>query len=413
MGVSYDGDVRPVSASGFPFVDALDADQDGSTDYLVAGGDGIITTGISQTDPTGTTGGLPWDAVQVWRSYDSPYPVIVGYDQHGVLTINGNASLRWTHLSIGDTVDGVGEVEITGFGSLFQSDRDQLSQDHRRALSLANGKDIDAIVYNDLFGDTSDNPFTNWLPQLAGNYNCWVGRRGYGKLGIYSGARCVVRHRLFVACRETAEDTLTASPLSHADDAVDALLDVATVGDLATLEGAVGGELRIDSGAELVVTGVTADDRDPLSPPGIGSQDAQIGVAALPSVFGETAVVRLAGRLAPHGGLINQGTIVVPEAADGTLLVATKHLTNGADEPYDHAGTLTNSGLIVVKRDASLFVPSPLVNDGLIYLESGARLIVPQGVTGDGVIERSPCCPAAILVDEDGAKPAVECSVAF
>jgi len=113
--IGIQGVVSPSSPLSFPTPPfnvgqaPFDTDGDGILDWLTTGGNG--RAGLDQrflgTFPDGTDGGggidgFAWNAVDVWRGYETPQNIVVGdggFD--GSLSITAGGELRYQHLVLG------------------------------------------------------------------------------------------------------------------------------------------------------------------------------------------------------------------------------------------------------------------------------------------------------------------------
>lgn len=248
--IQIEGSVQPAAPTGFPVVGDADANDDGVIDFISTGGNGIITTGISQTDPTGGAGnGLPWDARRIYRNYDSAQNILIGdRQQSGRLAISAGGTLRYQHLVLGgvnrtsdgssplettinplqvpslvDTfvgaVDagtgGSGNMTISGLGSLFSNDPNLIDQTVQTALNLASGN---TGPITDLNNNTDD---TNWpfagnfsdstrdFGPATGGYDVIVGLNGNGSLDITAGGRMEVQDALMIGVDSQSNGSVT------------------------------------------------------------------------------------------------------------------------------------------------------------------------------------------------------------
>jgi hypothetical protein len=418
--ITFEGDVHPVSPAGFPVFGGSDADSNGVVDFLFPGGNGIITDGIDQTDPTGAPGGsigLAWDAPQVWRAYSSPHPVVVGHLSSGSLTISAGGNLRHEHCVVGMEPGSHGTLNVTGFGSLWNSDRDDLPNTARAAIALARGIAPSAVTYNMLFGRTAvGNPYPAVSPMQPGAYNLWCGRKGAGAVNITAGGRVVVRNRLLVGGYEPVEDTEMAGggspkPL-HPDTAgpINPVQKIVSPGDAATFLDGPGGVLILDGiGSAIYVVGKTGSNASPYPTKKTdgttaeqNTYNANINETAMTaaqspdSVIGQTSMMMLRSGAAAFfgGGLINRGVLVAGGAGanPGTALISFKPAIPPA------VATLTNNGLIYVRSGTTLAINGDIANEGEICVEPGAQLEL-QGTVSGNPVRFSTCSSVAYFIE--------------
>lgn len=375
MSANWEGDVASYDEADalfgnpggdFPALGAADTNNDGEVDGLTSGGNFLYTEDAHPTDPEGTTDDDAWDSVRIWRNWDSPYSVKIGANgQAGELSLSSQHKLRIMNLSIGEAVGSIGTFTVSGFGTLFCSDRDAFPQWVRDAISLATGGSIvpAAVTYDDL-GNEDDHPYAGHVKveQPAGNYNLWVGKAGSGYASISSGGVVEVRHQVIVG---GYYDGATLVAGQHGQ------LNIAGQGSLVFVHG----KFLADTGIPTAVT------------------------AAKPMQVTTAGVVLLSqGTLYSRTGIVNAGVIEAYGAYGEHSIISAGEWEY--DEEVIHVGELVNTGLIRVREGATLKLNCPLTNTGEIYLESGATLNCSAGILVAGVIRRAPCGPAAILIDE-------------
>lgn len=342
---SYYGDVWPARPVGFNATDVgLDFDQDGDEDAISSGGNQIVTDGINLTDPTATTGtGLPWDAQQVWRNWDSDHDVEVGRTGLGVLTVFAGEAMRPRHLVIGRDAGSVGSVSITGDGTHFSNSRENIPQAVKVAIELgqaAAGSDaaafwarVEAITYDEIGATDAGSPFAEFVRRAKGAWDVIVGRAGAGHLTVGSGALFEVEHRLLVGGYYNDDET----PLWVPGESGSVIFD--------SITGIVYGVYYADS----------------ESSPTDGT----------PSRFAANALVEMRQTMIEfRQGLQNDGRIVIRTGETPTVIV----------------GDLTNNGEI--------------------YVEAGATLIYKgaYSAAGGGRVVRAKCGAPSVIIGIDGVE---------
>lgn len=400
---AYLGDCHPAILEGFPFTNFSDPNEDGFNEYLPPAGTALITDGASPTNPDGSVGGLPWDDAQIYRAYHFQYPAIIGYrETRASATIAGGENLRCGHVILGMEAGSSGSFTVSGFGSLFSNDRDAVPGYIKRAIGLARSEDPDTITYPDLYTNTAGyvggSPFTNPpTPIPAGAYNLWCGRKGIGRLNVFQAGVANVRNRLLVGGYEPVEDTQFAgagTPNPEHPDAygpVNGVAKIVTVGEPLTWVDGPGGVVLIDGvGSLLTITGKTG---------------ASTATASPVSIIGRNGVVSITndGGLWAGSGLENRGVILV--GGEGSTNTITVSPTVAGTTP-----SLVNTGLIYVRKGATLALSGPVTNEGEIFIEHGGALTVTEAI--DGTAPKYGC-PTAFALLEDGLAYEVARTAAF
>lgn len=407
---SFEGDAHPVGPSGFDIEQTPDANEDGSFDFMVAGGNSVITDGVTGA-PDGDGGAaVAWDAPQVWRSFSSAFAVIVGNSGNCQVALNAGNQVNVLHVALGMLTGSNGRLDVVGVGSRLCNDRDaMLGEDNKQAIALARGVSSTTITYNHLFDGNSNtaNPNKHITPCPAINANLWVGRKGQGELSVEQGGQVIVRHRLLVGGYETDEDDEISggSPVVpyeyDPDSPIVDLMKVTTAGDLANWADATGGVVRISGvGSELVVTGLTANNQSPFPPEQTTGSTAENErynafldrtqkdpVKALDSLNGANGVFHFEGgrMVCANAGFTNRGLIGATGAAPSTIALMGSSVA------------LTNEGLLVVREGAVLVVEGTLANTSRVHLEPGATLVV-DSLANSGVVTRGQCGKPPILM---------------
>lgn len=307
--ISWEGSVLPTAPVGFPILGGVDTNNDGVSDFLFAGGNQIITDGINQTDPTGVTGiGLPWNAEQVWRAYDSAQNILVGdAGGSGTLSIFAGGKLRYQHLVIGgvsegtagatglvvnppgaigdrtfsvssytngNAVGGAGLVTISGFGSLFNNDPNLIDRADQIALNLANADPLDNVVV-DLASavQTAGNPFATFSTRAENEgFDVVVGLDGTGALSIEAGGRAEIQDALMVGVDSQSNGQVTVDGVGSSLAAYGRRRLLANLSEVRSSETAsfIGGR---GTGSLTVSNGARGDFYNGLSVGGPGGAD--------------------------------------------------------------------------------------------------------------------------------------------
>lgn len=399
--ISWSGDVYPSSPTGFPILGGADLDNNGVSDYLFSGGNGIITDGINNTDPTGATGiGLKWNSQQIWRAYRSPQSVIVGKTGRGILSVGSGAKLRPCHLVIGEELGAYGEMTVLGAGTEFDNDWANIAPSDMVALRLARPGDGEPN-WTWLYDTPNGNPFPHVSPAPPNNFNVWVGSRGTGSLTVATDAYFRVRHRLFVGGRETIDDaeTYTWPYQLSGGEYLESVNPINSVGDLSTWADAEGGVLVVSENALVDVLGIAGGNEHEFDfEVAVGESTADVtfaeseAAAALPSVFGiNTLTVLKGGTLRLGRGAEFRGVVVVEASQTPSRIIAS----NGAAK---------FEGVVIVRDGAKLLLSGSITNDGLIFEENGSVLSSVQTIGGTGLIWPCKCALTPVLLEAGAPK---------
>jgi hypothetical protein len=429
--ISWEGSVLPTAPTGFPILGGVDTNNDGVSDFLFAGGNQIITDGINQTDPTGVVGiGLPWNAEQVWRAYDSAQNILVGdVNQSGTLSIFAGGKLRYQNLVIGavsegppgsnglnfdlpgsieddsfrvtsytsgpNAVGGNGLVTISGFGSLFNNDPNLISRADQIALNLGDGAAIDRIVV-DLEGTVQEagNPFATFSTRnygaATGGFDVIVGLDGTAGLAITAGGRMEIQDALMVAVDSQSSGTVTVDGVGSSLSAFGRVELTQNLTEIRSVETAsfIGGR---GNGAMTVSNGARADFFNGLAVGALGGFD--LGTTARGSTQGDGSGIL---SVLNAGSIVNVYPSIVQSGAmaNNRALVIGERRTNITTTTFTPADANLQQGSLALGSNAVLNVAgrngvagnAAIGKRGLVTM-TGGRLQIDNDLESDGTIQ--------------------------
>lgn len=435
--IQFEGSVQPASPSGFPVVGGSDSNGDGVTDFLSTGGNGIITTGISQTDPTGLSGnGLPWNAQRIYRNYDTAQNILVGdQQQSGRLAISAGGTLRYQHLvlggvseltnststlnfeieeeddftvsnylsAVGPGTGGSGVMTVSGFGSLFSNDPNLIDQNVQTAINLARGNATNAFdVITDISGGNLDDSF--W--PFAGNfstredlvgYDVVVGLNGTGALSVTAGGRVEVQDALMVGVDTQSNGTvvvdgagsqLFAYGRTQLDEVGNTLTSTPSNETASFIGGRGNGSLAVSDGGR-------AEFLNGLS---IGAPTGQVlaasnNAADLGRGSGTVTVTGSGSLLNTYASFVSDGADDFDNHALTIGEIRTGTLSDSSFDPTDPANANLQAGTLAINLGAIVTTAANNGNDadaaigkrGQVDL-GGGQLQVSDNLDSDGVI---------------------------
>jgi hypothetical protein len=430
--ISWEGSVLPTAPTGFPILGGVDTNNDGVSDFLFAGGNGIITDGVNQTDPTGLTGiGLPWNAEQVWRAYDSAQNILVGdVNQSGTLSIFGGGKLRYQNLVIGAVSEGSipgangldfdlpgsieddtfrvstyqnggfaggnGLVTISGFGSLFNNDPNLIARADQIALNLGGGQPIDDIVVDlDAAVQPAGNPFATFSTRnfgaATGGFDVIVGLDGTAGLLVEAGGRMEIQDALMVAVDSQSNGAVTVDGVGSSLAAFGRVELQQNLNEIRSVETAsfIGGR---GNGSMTVSNGARADFFNGLVIGGLGT-GSDLGTGARGSTQGDgsgiLSVINAGSTVNVYPSAINTGTMVGNRA-----LVIGERRTNITVPTVTAADANLQQGTLVLGSNAVINVAgrngvagnAAVGKRGVVTL-TGGRLQVDNDLETDGTIK--------------------------
>lgn len=430
--ITWEGSVLPTAPTGFPILGGVDTNNDGVSDFLFAGGNGIITDGVNQTDPTGLTGiGLPWNAEQVWRAYDSAQNILVGdVNQSGTLSIFGGGKLRYQNLVIGAVSEGSipgangldfdlpgsigddtfrvstyqnggfaggnGLVTISGFGSLFNNDPNLIARADQIALNLGGARPIDNIVVDlDAAVQPAGNPFPNFVTRnvgaATGGFDVIVGLDGTAGLLVEAGGRMEIQDALMVAVDSQSNGAVTVDGVGSSLAAFGRVELLQSLNEIRSTETAsfIGGR---GNGSMTVSNGARADFFNGLAIGSLGT-GGDLGTTARGSTQGDgsgiLSVINAGSMVNIYPSAINTGTMVGNRA-----LVIGERRTNITVPTVTAADADLQQGTLVVGSNAVINVAgrngaagnAAIGKRGVVTL-TGGRLQVDNDLETDGTIK--------------------------
>lgn len=353
MAVNQAGAVYPSSPGGFysaeTGIDAwrgVDENNDNITDWIdtASGGNNIFDfNAAGLPDGTGSSG-LEWDDDSIWADYDYDFPIEVGCEAPGWLQINGGSAVRPEHVEVGTRRYGVGNLEVTGFGSHLTNYQEDIPAVFRVAIDMARTK-------------TSHNPKNITFSQLprtstggtkrstSAAFNMYVGRYGgTGTVDINSGGLVGVGNQLIIA-----NDEASGIPSSGT-------VSVDGSGSVLYARGRSGGKSIIGEGGRLI-----------FSNGGTGAFHAEEGLEI-------------------------RGLLEADSEGLATLIQGNV--------------TLIAEGAIRVRPNTTLIIGGNFTNDGEVILDPGAHLQVVGTTSGGGNLRRPLCgntTVAEAIVDDNRA----------
>ncbi len=438
--ITWEGSVLPTAPTGFPILGGVDTNGDGVSDFLFAGGNGIITDGINQTDPTGAGIGLPWNAAQVWRAYDSAQNILVGdANQSGTLSVFGGGKLRYQNLVIGavsqgtvpgsfgldfsvgndlgieddnfrvtnyrsgnNVTGGTGLVTVSGFGSLFNNDPNLISRSDQIALNLGNGDPIDDTVVDlDAAINTAGNPFATFSTRnfgaQTGGFDVIVGLDGAAGLLVEAGGRMEIQDALMVAVDSQSNGNVTVDGVGSTLVAYGRVELNQNLTEIRSNETAsfIGGR---GNGAMTVSNGARADFYNGLVVGGLGTgNDLGTNARATQKGIGSPqgdgsgvlSVVNAGSTVNVYPSIINTGPL-----AGNRALVIGERRANIATPTLVAADANLQQGELVVGANAVLNVAgrngvlgnAAVGKRGVVTL-TGGRLQIDNSLETDGTIK--------------------------
>ncbi len=430
--VSWEGSVLPTAPTGFPILGGVDTNDDGVSDFLFAGGNGIITDGINQTDPEGVAGiGLPWNAEQVWRAYDSAQNILVGdANQSGTLSIFGGGKLRYQNLVIGavsegtipgaigldfdlpqsieddtfrvsqyrsgnNAVGGNGLVTISGFGSLFNNDPNLIARADQIALNLGGGDPIDDIVVDlDAAVQVAGNPFTDFSTRnfgaTTGGFDVIVGLDGTAGLLVEAGGRMEIQDALMVAVDGQSNGAVTVDGVGSSLAAFGRVELQQTLNEIRSTETAsfIGGR---GNGSMTVSNGARADFFNGLAIGALGT-GSDLGTGARGSSPGDgsgiLSVINAGSTVNIYPSAINTG----PMVGNRALVIGDRRASivapaTAADVNDIQQGSLVigSNAVVNVAGRNGVVGNAAIGYRGLVTL-TGGRLQIDEELQTDGTI---------------------------
>lgn len=430
--ISWEGSVLPTAPTGFPILGGVDTNGDGVSDFLFAGGNGIITDGVNQTDPTGLTGiGLPWNAEQVWRAYDSAQNILVGdVNQSGTLSIFGGGKLRYQNLVIGAVSEGSipgangldfdlpgsieddtfrvssyqnggfaggnGLVTISGFGSLFNNDPNLIARADQIALNLGGGRPIDDIVVDlDAAVQPAGNPFATFSTRnfgaATGGFDVIVGLDGTAGLLVEAGGRMEIQDALMVAVDSQSNGAVTVDGVGSSLAAFGRIQLQQNLNEIRSTETAsfIGGR---GNGSMTVSNGARADFFNGLAVGSLGT-GSDLGTGARGSTQGDgsgiLSVINAGSTVNVYPSIINTGAMVGNRA-----LVIGERRTDITVPTVTAADANLQQGTLVLGSNAVINVAgrngiagnAAVGKRGVVTL-TGGRLQVDNDLETDGTIK--------------------------
>jgi hypothetical protein len=439
--INWEGSVLPTAPTGFPILGGVDTNNDGVSDFLFAGGNQIITDGINQTDPTGVVGiGLPWNAEQVWRAYDSAQNILVGdVNQSGTLSIFAGGKLRYQNLVIGAVSEGSipgangldfdlpgsieddtfrvndyrnggfaggnGLVTISGFGSLFNNDPNLIARADQIALNLGNGDPIDDIIVDlDAAVQPAGNPFATFSTRnfgaATGGFDVIVGLDGTGGLLVNAGGRMEIQDALMVAVDSQSNGAVTVDGVGSSLAAFGRVELRQNLTESRSLETAsfIGGR---GNGSMTVSNGARADFFNGLAIGSLGTGN-DLGTTARASSPGDgsgiLSVINAGSTVNIYPSAINSGNMVGNRALVVGELRVNARAGDLSDPELENPDTTLQQGTLVIGTNAVVnasgrtvennFTPgnAAIGKRGLVTL-TGGRLQVDRELENDGTIK--------------------------
>lgn len=238
--VNSTGDVKPVAPGGFGIpigAPGVDDDGDNIADYIDDQGNNVFDNLADPNNPAGGNG-LAWDNELIWVDYETTQNILVGENGIGLLEINGGSALRYQHLVLGGASEsnagmleltttggqndnynvdfltdmnnpatprtGVGIVNVTGVGSVFNNAPNLISGDFQTALNFASGADVGTLV------TTTPDPTARDDDE---GFDVHVGLLGGGQLNVTAGGRVEIQDALKVGSASTAQGDVTVDGL--------------------------------------------------------------------------------------------------------------------------------------------------------------------------------------------------------